>query len=103
LPNGTAGRLSARRRSEQAKPSHRRMPVSTPGVGSGLRWDDEFIRAMSHPGSLHLTVARRLECSRVSRLRPSDAKVGYGASLCGNKARFEALVDSAWGEAALES
>ena len=54
------------------------MPVSTPGVGSGLRWDDEFIRAMSHPGSLHLTVARRLECSRVSRLRPSDAKVGYG-------------------------
>jgi len=26
-----------------------------------------------------------------------------GASLCGNKARFEALVDSAWGEAALES
>jgi hypothetical protein len=26
------------------------IPVSTAGVGPGLRWDDEFIHAMSHPG-----------------------------------------------------
>ena len=50
MPNGTAGRSSARRRSEQAKPSHRRVPVSTPGVCPGLRWDDEFIRATDGSG-----------------------------------------------------
>jgi hypothetical protein len=33
----------------------------------------------------------------------ANLDVRYGASLCGNKARFAALADSAWGEAGLES
>jgi hypothetical protein len=55
---------------------------------------------------------RRLLCGRLlpmslnqcweSAIR-SCLKVSSGASLCGNKARFAALADSAWGEAALES
>ena len=35
------------------------------------------------------------------RAEPVNGRTG--ASLCGNKARFAALADSAWGEAALES
>jgi len=49
---------------------------------------------------------RHAECRFSTPSQPfglTSSKVRKGASLCGNKARFEALVDSAWGEAALES
>ena len=39
----------------------------------------------------------------VGRKRTVRLSVRKGASLCGNKARFAVVADSAWGEAALES
>ena len=55
-----------------------------------------FIREKKLPGEPEAGYSATLSSQKSSN-------VGQGASLCGNKARFAALVDSAWGEAALES
>jgi len=58
------------------------------------------ISRLTHPG-----LRRRLKGGTpfLGLNRVCLPHVGNGASLCGNKARFAALADSAWGEVALES